>query len=122
MLGAGGPVLGKPPGAYQDGQCGVRRPITSPSRMSRGCAPAKAKNWLGTTLTTAGRCSVSGERWHYAPLKDDAPSLLQRISEPCGNAILFEWNANNTCMLTKRRGPARQSAATTVTDLRCLAG
>jgi uncharacterized protein RhaS with RHS repeats len=39
---------------------------------------------------------VSGERWHYAPLKDDAPSLLQRISEPCGNDILFEWNADNT--------------------------
>ncbi|STQ13474.1 Rhs family protein [Enterobacter cloacae] len=32
---------------------------------------------------------VSGERWHYAALKDDAPSLLQRISEPCGNDILF---------------------------------
>lgn len=39
---------------------------------------------------------VSGERWHYAALKDDAPSLLQRISEPCGNDILFEWNADNT--------------------------
>lgn len=39
---------------------------------------------------------VSGERWHYAPLQDDAPSLLQRISEPCGNDILFEWNADNT--------------------------
>lgn len=39
---------------------------------------------------------VSGERWHYAPLRDDAPSLLQRLSEPCGNDILFEWNAANT--------------------------
>lgn len=39
---------------------------------------------------------VSGERWHYAPLQDDAPSLLQRLSEPCGNDILFEWNADHT--------------------------
>lgn len=39
---------------------------------------------------------ISGERWHYAPLESDTPSLLQRISEPCGNAILFEWNDNLT--------------------------
>ncbi|MBS5775388.1 MAG: PAAR domain-containing protein [Enterobacter cloacae] len=39
---------------------------------------------------------ISGERWHYAPLDSDKPSLLQRISEPCGNDILFEWNDNLT--------------------------
>lgn len=39
---------------------------------------------------------IRGERWHYAPLTDNAPSRLQRISEPCGNDILFEWNDNNT--------------------------
>lgn len=67
--------------------------------MSRkGCAPtAKAKNWLEHHSDDSWSVyDVSGERWHYAPLKDDAPSLLQHISEPCGNAILLEWNANNT--------------------------
>ncbi|ELE9687936.1 PAAR domain-containing protein [Enterobacter kobei] len=55
------------------------------------------KNWLEHHSDDSWSVyDVSGERWHYAPLKDDAPSLLQRISEPCGNAILFEWNANNT--------------------------
>lgn len=39
---------------------------------------------------------ISGERWHYAPLDSDKPSLLQRISEPCGNDTLFEWNDNLT--------------------------
>lgn len=39
---------------------------------------------------------ISGERWHYAPLQDDKPSLLQRLSEPCGNETLFEWNDNQT--------------------------
>ncbi|WP_312951377.1 RHS repeat-associated core domain-containing protein [Superficieibacter sp.] len=39
---------------------------------------------------------LSGERWHFAPLQDDAPSLLQRLSEPCGNDILFEWNGDHT--------------------------
>ncbi len=28
---------------------------------------------------------ISGERWHYAPLQEDKPSLLQRLSGPCGN-------------------------------------
>lgn len=55
------------------------------------------KNWLEHHSDDSWSVyDVSGERWHYAPLKDDAPSLLQHISEPCGNAILFEWNANNT--------------------------
>ena len=55
------------------------------------------KNWLEHHSDDSWSVyDVSGERWHYAPLKDDAPSLLQQISEPCGNAILFEWNANNT--------------------------
>ncbi|EOI3549499.1 RHS repeat-associated core domain-containing protein [Cronobacter dublinensis] len=39
---------------------------------------------------------ISGERWHYAPLENDKPSLLQRISGPCGNDILLEWNDNLT--------------------------
>ena len=39
---------------------------------------------------------ISGERWHYAPLECDKPSLLQRISGPCGNDILLEWNDNLT--------------------------
>ncbi|WP_270221142.1 RHS repeat-associated core domain-containing protein [Kosakonia cowanii] len=39
---------------------------------------------------------ISGERWHYAPLECDKPSLLQRISGPCGNDILFGWNDNLT--------------------------
>ncbi|WP_049027519.1 PAAR domain-containing protein, partial [Enterobacter kobei] len=55
------------------------------------------KNWLEHHSDDSWSVyDVSGERWHYAPLKDDAPSLLQHISEPCGNAILLEWNANNT--------------------------
>lgn len=39
---------------------------------------------------------ISGERWYYAPLNKDVPSLLRRITEPCGNNILFEWNDNHT--------------------------
>lgn len=39
---------------------------------------------------------ISGERWHYAPLRDSSPSLLTRISEPCGNDILFSWNDDHT--------------------------
>ncbi|EOC1428803.1 PAAR/RHS domain-containing protein, partial [Cronobacter dublinensis] len=39
---------------------------------------------------------ISGERWHYAPLENDKPSLLQRISGPCGNDILLKWNDNLT--------------------------
>ncbi len=39
---------------------------------------------------------ISGERWHYAPLSGNVPSLLQRISEPCGNDIFFEWHDNHT--------------------------
>ncbi|MGP3591528.1 PAAR domain-containing protein, partial [Vagococcus sp. WN89Y] len=39
---------------------------------------------------------ISGERWHYAPLAGDNPSLLQRLSEPCGSDILFEWNDDHT--------------------------
>ncbi len=55
------------------------------------------KNWLEHHQDDSWSVyDVSGERWHYAPLQDDAPSLLQRISEPCGNDILFEWNADNT--------------------------
>ncbi|MEG4676759.1 RHS repeat-associated core domain-containing protein [Enterobacter cloacae] len=55
------------------------------------------KNWLEHHHDDSWSVyDVSGERWHYAPLQDDAPSLLQRISEPCGNDILFEWNADNT--------------------------
>ena len=55
------------------------------------------KNWLEHHQDDSWSVyDVSGERWHYAPLKEDAPSLLQRISEPCGNDILFEWNADNT--------------------------
>ncbi|AFM58893.1 MULTISPECIES: RHS repeat-associated core domain-containing protein [Enterobacter] len=55
------------------------------------------KNWLERHHDDSWSVyDVSGERWHYAPLQDDAPSLLQRISEPCGNDILFEWNADNT--------------------------
>ncbi|KAE8275031.1 RHS repeat-associated core domain-containing protein, partial [Enterobacter sp. C6] len=55
------------------------------------------KNWLEHHSDDSWSVyDVSGERWHYAPLRDDAPSLLQRISEPCGNDILFEWNADHT--------------------------
>ena len=55
------------------------------------------KNWLEHHQDDSWSVyDVSGERWHYAPLRDDAPSLLQRLSEPCGNDILFEWNADNT--------------------------
>ncbi|MCU6201568.1 RHS repeat-associated core domain-containing protein [Enterobacter cloacae] len=55
------------------------------------------KNWLEHHHDDSWSVyDVSGERWHYAPLRDDSPSLLQRISEPCGNDILFEWNADNT--------------------------
>ena len=55
------------------------------------------KNWLEHHQDDSWSVyDVSGERWHYAPLRDDAPSMLRRISEPCGNDILFEWNADNT--------------------------
>jgi RHS repeat-associated protein len=39
---------------------------------------------------------ISGERLHYAPLPEGAPALLQRIADPCGNDILFEWNDDRT--------------------------
>ncbi len=39
---------------------------------------------------------ISGERWYYPPLRDDAPSLPLRLADRCGNDILFTWNADNT--------------------------
>ncbi|ELY3469268.1 PAAR/RHS domain-containing protein [Cronobacter universalis] len=39
---------------------------------------------------------ISAERWHYAPISHNTPSLLQHIVEPCGNKISFEWNENHT--------------------------
>ncbi|MGP3591501.1 RHS repeat-associated core domain-containing protein [Vagococcus sp. WN89Y] len=39
---------------------------------------------------------ISGERLHYSALDGDNPSLLQRLSEPCGSDILFEWNDDHT--------------------------
>lgn len=39
---------------------------------------------------------ISGERWHFQPLKGDTPSLPLRLTEPCGNDILFEWNDRQT--------------------------
>lgn len=38
---------------------------------------------------------ISGERYHYPPLAD-APSLLSRISDACGNDILLHWHSDNT--------------------------
>ncbi|QKJ85622.1 type IV secretion protein Rhs [Paramixta manurensis] len=39
---------------------------------------------------------ISGERWHFQPLKTDAPFLPLRLTEPCGNDIIFEWNDDHT--------------------------
>ncbi|MDU3814956.1 MAG: RHS repeat-associated core domain-containing protein [Pantoea sp.] len=39
---------------------------------------------------------ISGERWHYSSLRDGSPALPLRLTEPCGNDILFGWNDNNT--------------------------
>ncbi|MBP2195840.1 RHS repeat-associated core domain-containing protein [Pantoea cypripedii] len=39
---------------------------------------------------------ISGERWHFPPLTDDAPSLPLRLSDRGGNDILFTWNADRT--------------------------
>ena len=55
------------------------------------------KRWLEHHLDdTWSVYDISGERLHYAPLHEDIPSLLQRISEPCGNDTLLEWNDNQT--------------------------
>ena len=35
---------------------------------------------------------IGGERWHYSSLRDDSPSMPLRLTEPCGNDILFDWN------------------------------
>ncbi len=39
---------------------------------------------------------ISGERWRFPPLPDGAPALPSCLTEPCGNAIEFVWNADNT--------------------------
>ncbi|WP_345830843.1 RHS repeat-associated core domain-containing protein [Erwinia sp. HDF1-3R] len=39
---------------------------------------------------------ISGERCHYQPLRENAPSLPLRLTEPCGNDILFDWNDDHT--------------------------
>ncbi|URQ59654.1 PAAR domain-containing protein [Pantoea alhagi] len=39
---------------------------------------------------------ISGERWHYQPLHEHSPSLPLRLTESCGNDILFTWNDDNT--------------------------
>ncbi|WP_288490970.1 RHS repeat-associated core domain-containing protein [uncultured Pantoea sp.] len=39
---------------------------------------------------------ISGERWHFMPLRDDAPSLPLCLTEPCGNEIQFDWNPDHT--------------------------
>jgi len=39
---------------------------------------------------------ISGERWHYQPLQARSPSLLVRLTGPCGNDILFGWHADRT--------------------------
>ncbi|WP_034915748.1 RHS repeat-associated core domain-containing protein [Erwinia sp. 9145] len=39
---------------------------------------------------------IRGERWHYQSLQDNSPSLPQRLTEPCGNDIVFAWNDDNT--------------------------
>ena len=39
---------------------------------------------------------ISGERWHFPPPRDDAPALPDRLSDPCGNAVRFEWNDDHT--------------------------
>jgi len=39
---------------------------------------------------------ISGERWHYQPLDEHSSSLPLRLTEPCGNDILFVWNDDNT--------------------------
>ena len=39
---------------------------------------------------------ISGERWHFPPIEGETPSLPNRLSEPCGNDILFRWHADRT--------------------------
>ena len=39
---------------------------------------------------------ISGERWHYQPLHQHSPSLPLRLTEPCGNDILFAWNSDHS--------------------------
>lgn len=112
VLGADGACSGKAAWSLiRTAWCGAHRPaITSPSRRSERDALLlrKRKNWLEHHQDDSWSVyDVSGERWHYAPLRDDAPSLLQRLSEPCGNDILFEWNADNTLHALTDSAPAR---------------
>ncbi|WP_084935436.1 RHS repeat-associated core domain-containing protein [Pantoea rwandensis] len=54
------------------------------------------KYWLEHHLDDSWSVyDISGERWQFSPQSADAPSLPQRLSEPCGNDILFEWNPDH---------------------------
>ncbi|MGE9553172.1 RHS repeat-associated core domain-containing protein [Erwinia amylovora] len=55
------------------------------------------KRWLEHHADDSWSVYDAGEeRWHFPALRDDAPSLPLRLTEPCGNAILFEWNDDHT--------------------------
>ncbi len=59
------------------------------------CEPEK--HWLERHQDdTWSVYDISGERWHFQPLTEHSPSLPLRLSEPCGNDILFAWNDDHT--------------------------
>ncbi|MCX8959102.1 type IV secretion protein Rhs [Erwinia psidii] len=55
------------------------------------------KRWLEHHADDSWSVYDAGEeRWHFPALRDEAPSLPRCLTEPCGNAILFEWNDDHT--------------------------
>ncbi|MDJ0042740.1 RHS repeat-associated core domain-containing protein [Pantoea allii] len=66
---------------------------------------------------------ISGERWCYSSLRGDSPSLPLRLTEPCGNDIVFAWNDDNTLYsLTDSAGQRVVCRYTTVSEQVCLTG
>ncbi|WP_081652060.1 RHS repeat-associated core domain-containing protein [Dickeya dianthicola] len=44
---------------------------------------------------------TDGEVWYYTALSSQGKAVLSRIADPCGNDVLFSWNADGTLQTLK---------------------